>query len=155
MVSSRLYSNEELQELRSIEKRVTNPQARWLEKPGHRQRNFQVIAGSDETRFYVYQRQNLADEKDFSCGIVFIPRGVGRLTLARYNGPSHIHGNITYRTHIHWATADAIAAGRKPESESVETDEFSTLDGALRCLIDDFRLRGIARPEPDHPRLMP
>ena len=155
MVSSRVYSDEEFERLRSMAKRVTNPQARWVEKPGHRQRNFQIIGESDETRFHVYQRQNVADDKDFSCGIVYLPRGGARLTLARYNGPSHIHGDFIYRPHIHRATANAIAAGRKPESEAVETDKFVTLDGAFRCLIDEFRLEGIAKPEPDHPRLIP
>lgn len=155
MVSSRLYSNEELEEFRSMAKRVTNPQARWVDKPGHQQRNFQVIGWSDETRFVVYQRQNLAEENDFSCGIAYSPPGGARLTLARYNGPSHIHGGIIYRPHIHHATASAIAAGKKPESEAVETDKFRTLDGAFRCLIDDFQLGGIAKPEPDSPRLFP
>ena len=155
MVSSRLYSSEELEELRLMAKRVTNPQARWVDTPGHQQRNFQVIGGSDESRFVIYQRQNLADENDFSCGIAYLPPGGARLTLALYNGPSHIHADIIYRPHIHRATAGAIAAGRKPESEAVETDKFRTLDGAFRCLIDDFGLRGIAKPEPDGPRLFP
>ena len=38
----RPYTDGELDELRSTPKRVTNPAARWVTKPGHRQRNFQV-----------------------------------------------------------------------------------------------------------------
>ena len=153
MISSRLYSDDELAELRSMPKRVTNPAARWVEKPGHRQRNYQVMGGDEATRFAVYLRQNVRDESDFSCGIAYLPLGGARLTLARYNGPSHIHREIAYRPHIHRTTASAIAAGRKPESEADETDRFATLEGALGCLIDDFRLDGIARPETDQPRL--
>lgn len=127
-------------------KEITNPRARWVEKPkdrpGHRQRNF-TLAGSGEVRFSVYLRQNLYDDADFSCGILLIPHGRASLTLARYNGSSHPHGDILYRPHIHRATEKAIAAGRKPESEAEETKRYTTLNGALACLIDDFNISGI------------
>ena len=153
-MTSKLYSDEDLDGLRSMQKRVTNPGARWVPKHGHRQRNFKVDGQEGEAvRFEVYQRQNESDENDFSCGIAYIPPGGRRLTLGRYNGPSHIHGSINYRPHIHRATAAAIAAGRKPESEADETDRFTSLDGAFGCLIEDFRLQGIIAPQPDHPRL--
>ncbi|MCY3805954.1 MAG: hypothetical protein OXG91_05600 [bacterium] len=42
-MTSRLYSDDELDELRSMRKRVTNPSARWVTKPGHRQRNFKCV----------------------------------------------------------------------------------------------------------------
>ncbi|MCY3924883.1 MAG: hypothetical protein OXG52_05150 [bacterium] len=42
-MTSRLYSDDELDELRSMRKRVTNPGARWVTKPGHRQRNFKCV----------------------------------------------------------------------------------------------------------------
>ena len=88
-MTSKLYSDEDLDELRSMQKRVTNPGARWVPKPGHRQRNFKVDGQGDEAvRFEVYQRQNESDEEDFSCGIAYIPPGGRRLTLGRYNGPS-------------------------------------------------------------------
>jgi len=156
-VSLRHYTDEELEELRSLPKRVTNPRARWLDKPkaraGHQQRSFQAVGeDDDETRFTIYQRQNLTDESDFSCGITYLPRGSSSLTLARYNGPGHEHGDIAYRPHVHRATEWAIAAGRKPESEAESTNRFETLEGALACLIEDFNLRGLSAI-PDMPRL--
>ena len=155
MVTVKLYSKEELTELESMAKHVTNPRVRWNSKPGHRQRNLQIVAGpEDETRFSIYQRQSELDDSDFSCGIAFLPPGGARLTLARYNGPSHIHGDIEFQPHIHRATAKAIAAGKKPESEAAETDRFTTLDGAFRCLLDDFRVKGITPPELDQRRLL-
>ena len=155
MVTVKPYSDDEITELQSMEKRVTNPGARWNSKTGHRQRNFQVVAGSEsEIRFSIYQRQSELDDSDFSCGIAFLAPGGARLTLARYNGPSHIHGDIKFQPHIHRATARAIAAGKKPESEAAETDRFTTLDGAFRCLLDDFRVRGITPPELDQRRLL-
>lgn len=144
----KLYSETELGALRSIPKRIANPGARWLEKPkarpAHRQRSFQASGGDDaEVRFLVYQRQNLEDERDFSCGIAYLPRGAPPLTLARYNGPSHEHGDIVYRPHIHRASESAMAAGKKAESDAEETDRFESLEGALACLVDDFNVSGI------------
>ena len=152
-MTNRLYTDGELAMLGAMPKQVVTPRARWVEKPGHRQRNFAVV-GDGEARFSVYQRQNLRDEHDFSCGIAFLPPGGQRLTLARYNGPSHRHGDIAYRPHVHRATERAIAAGRKPESEAVETDRFRTLEGALACLIDDFNL-GAVEAAHDQPGLFP
>ena len=154
MVTVKLYSEDELTELESMAKHVTDPGARWNSKPGHRQRNFHIVAGPEgETRFSIYQRQSELDHSDFSCGIAFLLPGGARLTLARYNGPSHIHGGIEFQPHIHRAMAKAIAAGKKPESEAAETDRFTTLDGAFRCLLDDFRVKGITPPELDQKRL--
>ena len=96
----------------------------------------------------------MLDDSDFSCGIAFLPPGDARLTLARYNGPSHIHGAIYFRPHIPRATSRAIAAGKKPESEADETDRFITLDGPFRCLLEDFQVEGIAPPAPDRGRLL-
>ena len=154
---ARLYTEAELDSLRSMPKRITNPRARWLEKPkgrpAHRQRSFQVSGEhEEEVRFLVFQRQNLEDEQDFSCGIAYLPRGGQRLTLARYNGPSHEHGDIVYRPHIHRASETAIAAGRKAEAGARETSRFETVDGALTCLTEDFNLSGVD-VQHDEPRL--
>ena len=105
-----------------------------------------------ELRFLIYQRQSLQDGLSYSCGIVYLPPGGPRLTLARYNGPSHQHGEIRYKPHIHHATETAILAGRKPEHAAEETTRYESLEGALACLIEDFRLSGI-RANPDHPSL--
>ena len=153
----KLYTGEELEELCVTYKQVTNPKARWREKPthkpGHLQRSYKAKGKQDETlRFEIYQRQSILDEQDFSCGIAFLPLGGSRLTLARYNGPSHPHEEIFYQPHIHRATAEAIAAGKKPEREAIETDRYTTLEGALYCLIQDFHLTGIVA-KPDHGRL--
>ena len=119
----------------------------------HRQRSFKVRAGAENgLSFEIYQRQNIRDDADFSCGIAYLPLDGSRLTLARYNGPWHEHGDIAYRTHIHLTTAQAIASGGKPEREAAETDRYETLEGAMACLIEDFNVAGIDA-EHDYPRL--
>lgn len=137
-------------------KRVANPKARWLTKPKgkptHKQCNYKASGINEEDRFSVYLRQNLYDPSDYSCGIIYIPRSSPSLTLARYNGSSHPHGDILYRPHIHRATAKAISAGKKPESEAKETQRYGTLSGALACLVKDFNISGL-RTKYDEPRM--
>ena len=156
-MTRRLYTDEELQALQEMPKTATNPQARWADKPrampSHRQRGFHV-QGQDDARFAIYQRQNLLDKSDFSCGIRYCPLGTTPLTLARYNGASHVHGQIRYRAHIHRATEPAIAAGRRPESHTTTTDRYATLEGALACLLEDFHVAGVVAKR-DEPRLLP
>lgn len=155
----RLYTEADIALLRSMPKRVSNPRAQWSEKPrarpSYRRRNYRAVGRRDETaRFSVYRRQNPTDDNDFSCGIAYLPPGGAALTLTRYNGPSHVHGDIAYRPHIHRATEDAIAAGRKPESDAEVTDRYRTLEGALACLVGDFALSRIAALL-DEPGLFP
>jgi len=154
----RIYTDEEIRVLRETPKRVTNPKARWLKKPkdrpGHFQRTYIAVSDEDEkNRFQIYQRKNLVDGKDFSCGISFLPPGSGSLTLARYNGGGHRHGDIVYHPHVHQTTERAMAMGRKPEFEATKTDQFHTLEGALACLIEDFNLSGL-KAEKDQPELL-
>ena len=94
--------------------------------------------------YRIYQRQNLNDERDFSCGLALVQRGGKPLTLARYNGSSHAHGEIRYRCHIHRATAEALAAGRRIDSYAEETDRYKTLEGALACLVADCAVQGVS-----------
>ena len=149
------YTDDELAQLKAMPKQATNPGARWQEKPrlapAHRQRNFQVVAQTD-VRFAIYQRQNLADDADSSCGIRYCPLGSVPIVLARYNGSGHTHGDIVYRPHIHGTTAAAILAGRRPEYEASETDRYTTLEGALACLLEDYSVTGI-NARRDEPRL--
>ncbi len=137
-------SDDDLDSHRAASKRVTNPGARWSEKPGrHRQRNFTAVS-DDGSSYRVYLRQNLDDDKDFSCGLALMQRGGKPLSLVRYNGPGHVHGEIRYRCHIHRASAAALAAGRKIDSRAEETGRYATLEGALACLIEDCGISGLA-----------
>ncbi len=153
----RLYSDGEIESFRVIRKRVTNPGSRWSEKPVrapvHRQRSFKVVGERQgEPRFEIYQRQNLRDDADFSCGIAHVSLDGSRLTLARYNGPGHEHGDIHYRPHIHRTSAKSMISGKRPERDATETNRYETLEGALACLFDDFNVGGIAASQ-DVPRL--
>ena len=73
----RPYSAAELNDLVQLPKKVTDPRARWSEKPTvhpvHRQRTFLATGATAEgvqLRFLIYQRQSLLDRLNYSCGIV-------------------------------------------------------------------------------------
>lgn len=137
----------ELDELRVMPKSVTNTQSRWKDKPGHRQRNYVVDGG--RYQFELYQRQNINDTRDFSCGLAVIKPDGTRLTLCRYNGGSHVHREIRFRCHIHKATAAAMREGSKAEDHADETDRYRSLDGALFCLVSDCAILGLRDLHPD------
>lgn len=105
-----------------------------------------------EGHYEIYQRENIRDPLDYSCGIVYLPLDGTRLTLARYNGSGHEHGDIEFRPPIHSATPEAIAAGVRPEREAQATERYATSEGALACLVEDFRVDGI-EAKPDQQRL--
>ena len=70
-MTTHLYTDDELDLLRTLHKEVVNPGARWSDKPAgtpvHRQRSFKVH-GEGDSLFEIYQRQNIMDGADFSCG---------------------------------------------------------------------------------------
>ena len=142
-MSDLVLSNDDLDGLRLAPKRVTNPGARWRDKhSSHKQRNYRAES-EDGTRYRVYLRQNLDDERDFSCGLALVQKRGKQLSLIRYNGSSHRHGSISYSCHIHRATAEAFIAGKKIDSHAEETARYKTLEGALACLINDCGIHGL------------
>ena len=156
---SRNYFDGEPHDLGRLPKKVTNPRARWSNTPSahpvHKQRIFKATGTSEDDRklrFLIYQRQSLRDDPSYSCGIVYLPPSGPNLTLDRYNGPNHQQGDVRYKPHIHRATEAAIIAGTRPDNEADKKTRYETLERALACLIEDFRLSGI-RATPDHPSL--
>ena len=68
-MQTRAYTEEELARLRSMPKRVTNPGARWLEKPkarpAHRQRGYHVSGPQEEeARFEDFSLSGLDAQPD-------------------------------------------------------------------------------------------
>lgn len=137
-------------------KRVANPKAKWHEKPGHWQRNFNLLA--TDYSFSLFQRQNVRVPEDFSCGLLWEPPGGGRMILVRYNGPSHVHGNklegdtLRHVCHIHRTTERYLAAGIKDEGFAESSQRYRTLEGALHCIATDCFVSGL-ETTPDEPDL--
>ena len=107
----------------------------------HSQRTNQLLTRADsQVRFLLYQREILVDSADYSRGIIFRPRGDPPLTLARYNGPSHVHGETYYQPHMHTSTENAILTGKKAESMAEETNRDFSIKDALACSIADYHM---------------
>jgi hypothetical protein len=146
-------TDDKIADLLNCSKRLTNPQARRATKEGHEQINYKAVAlDGSGYEFEIYKRQNLREgmEDDFSCGISWVAPNGESLTLKRYNGPAHIHANhlekvkLEYTCHVHIATAKYINANRKPEGFAEATKRYSTVDGALHCLVTECKIIGIA-----------
>ncbi len=145
-------TDDKIADLLNCSKRLTNPQVRPKIIEGREQMNYRAVAldGSSH-EFEIYKRQNLREgmEDDFSCGIRWIAPNGETLTLKRYNGPNHNHPNhlervsLGYCCHIHIATEKYIKANRNAEGFAEKTDRYSTLNGALHCLITDCKISGL------------
>jgi len=145
-------TDKKIEELLNSKKRLTNPQTKKKILEGREQVNYTVSSLDNLShKFEVYTRQNTREgmENDFSCGISWIAANGETLTLKRYNGSSHSHPNhlektkLGYEFHIHIATEKYIKANRKAEGFAETTDRYSTLNGALHCLINDCNISGL------------
>ena len=151
-VSVPILSDDHLGQWREMPKRVLNPGARWQPKPADspvvRRRVFSVCGeeGAGVT-FRVHQRVHLRHPGDFSARIVLLLGGGSHLALARYNGPRHGPGKA-WKAHIYRASEKALREGCRPGYPE-ETHRYRTVEGALACLLDDFRTpnEGLARHE--------
>lgn len=152
-------TDEKIQELLTVEKTVQNPGARFGLDESLEQKTYE-LESVDGDKFLLYLRQNRYPgmTSDFSCGLALVQPNGEKMTLCRYNGPSHPHTNhlenesFKYVTHIHRARTDYLEQRNKADGFAEITDRFSTLSGALHCLVTDCNVKGIDT-EPDQPTL--
>lgn len=115
--------------LKALPKRIENPRARLSNKERHQERNYDVAGGEENFRIFVRQSSSVPD--GFSCGLIWLPRGDIKVTLARYNGSDHPHHNgiegtrVDFEFHIHTATERYWLNGSKVEHFAEATDRFS------------------------------
>ncbi len=154
-------TDNKIEELLSLPKKVSNPRARAKNKDGHEQFNYNIICtGSEQYLFELYTRQNKREgmEDAFSCGLNWVAPNGETLMLCRYNGPNHNHPNrlenekLGYVCHIHKTSEKYIQANLKPEGHALASDKYYTLNGALFCLINECNITGITAV-PDEPKL--
>jgi len=141
----------DIEALIATPKRVINPAAKWKDGRGSKQRNYNLEAG--DFVFLLYLRQNTFDVEHFSCGLTLVKPDGQKLTLLRYNGSNHLHGDIEYACHIHKVSEKAIVGGQKPDRYAKETGEYHTLDGALFKLCQDANISGLTNLKADEPDL--
>ena len=112
-------------------------------KRGHREAGLSV-QGEQGNDFRVILRQSTHNPLDFSAILAVEVPGTNRVfRLRRYNSRTHPHTSrlerqtITYRYHIHQATARYQELGVDEEEFAEATDRFSTLEEALQCMLKD------------------
>ena len=141
-------TDDQIDQLLSVQKEIQNPGAQETNKGSHVQRNFEVES-EDGKKFSLYTRQNNRVPDDFSCGLLLYMSNGESLTLVRYNGSSHPHPNklegtsTNFKCHIHKATERYIQAQRRPEGYAEATDKYRTLSQALRCIVTDCNVSGL------------
>lgn len=131
-------SDDDLSYYRECPKIIINPKTRWKDKLSkHRQRDF-VAKSTDGIQYLIYCRKSITDPVDFSCGVI-LNCGRGKsITLVRYNGANHQHGNIRFQCHIHLATADNVRSmKKKDDAHATITTRYNNFDHAFSCLISD------------------
>ena len=113
------------------------------------EQQFELLSSVTEARRYrLYKRHHPSLPGVFSVGLA-VCLGADWLTICRYNGDFHPHRNRLEKNrlvnvcHIHHATQRYIQAGLHPDGFAVQTDRYSTIDGAFRCMLIDCRIAGV------------
>jgi hypothetical protein len=151
-------TDERIETLLRMPKRVTNPTARNVADANHDKRDYVVESTDGAERFKLFVRQNKTISDDFSCGLQWLPAGGESLTLIRYNGSSHEHPNkleetkLNFVCHVHRATKRYLQANLKPEGFAAESTAYQTCNGALHALVVDCNIAGLETVS-DHPEL--
>lgn len=143
-------TNAQIAYYKTLKKVVVNAnRKKWKTALKNKSIDFELRGESVELTFKLYARQNCLNEDNFSCGISLCRDGDGDITLARYNGSNHTHTNkydgqkFVYVCHIHQAKEECLSLGCKIEDYAEATDRYTTLQGAVICLLRDFNIFGL------------
>lgn len=123
-------------------------------KAQHWEQQFE-LRGSSDRRFRLFKRWNSTLPNVFSVGLDLVLDGGESLNLCRYNGAYHAHRNriegnrVPATFHIHTTKAHYIAAGLSPDGYAEASDRYNTVEGALRCLLKDCNITGVAPSDDD------
>jgi hypothetical protein len=139
-------SDQIVADLKAMPKRMKSPNAKTVTKGKHTERNIEVVTLAGFHSFTLIERQATFNPYNFSCGLIWKASKSQHVILARYNGSNHPHTNhiegdeFEYSCHIHIATERYIEAGHKPEHYAQKTDRYSDLQGAIKCLLEDWNI---------------
>jgi len=145
-----IITDELIEHLLKTSKTVENPKARKKKDSGHERVTY-ILSDTEGNRFNLYLRQNYKTgmEDAFSCGLSYILPSGEAFTLIRYNGPSHNHPNklenekLGYVCHIHKSGKRYLEETGRADGYAEATTRYSTLQGALSCLLEDCNISGL------------
>lgn len=142
------YSQEEIENLISCPKVITDPPKREMRSErGSRRNNMGLRSKDDALEFTVFMRINEDFHENFSIGLNYSPRDErGTLCLLRYNGP---HGDFLggspaleshFRYHVHRAKAENLAVGLKAERGGEPTATYASYKDALASFLKEINV---------------
>ena len=149
-------SDEYLNEMRG-EAKFKVGATRCKVKGRHIEQQFELESNSGNRRYRVFTRQHVELSGAFSVGLCLVQPGGDDLVLCRYNGYFHSHKNVVEGErvpagpHVHVATQRYIESGLKLDGYAFQTDRYSTMRGALLCLVGDCGIGGILDPDEPEP----
>ncbi|WPQ37779.1 DUF6978 family protein [Achromobacter xylosoxidans] len=141
-------SDEEIDQLLSMPKVVTNPRARMKTLERQEQWDYNVESTTTEDKFALFVRQSTRLSASFSVGLRHL-KGEDSVTLMRCNGPSHPHRNhlederFGPHCHVHMATSRYLSVGKKDEGYAYITDAYTDVKGALGHLLSTCNVAGL------------
>jgi len=144
------YTDEEIERLIRCAKRVVQPPRKTMRDRQGSLRNEMTIESVEEGRhFYVFMRQNIDFNENFSIGLRFLASDGGQqICLIRFNGPhahrelksdseqSHWHASF----HIHKAKVENISAGLKEDQFAFKTDRYASFQEAQAEFFREINL---------------
>jgi hypothetical protein len=142
----KIYTDEELQTLIEIPKRITvRPQRQMQLSNSHYRNNMKLESTDGQFKFSVFMRKNETFQENFSIGLVYHPKDDPReIHLLRCNGPHGPHESFSHHEscHIHVAKETNIKEGLKEDRDAYVTEEYATFEDGLifflkRCNIID------------------
>lgn len=156
-MASEILTDEQINSLISMSKRVENPSAKSRTEGKHTRRDFRIKSLDDKYEFSLFTRQSTMIPDSYSAGLRWLSQSGETVMLVRFNGSSHPHSNtleserFEFKPHIHQATERYLAAGKKDEGFAKVTKDYKTINGALHCLVKRCNIIGLTTQadEPD------
>lgn len=137
-------TDDDLEAMRQAPKIVANPNAQWVLKGAHREKNFILHDAFNAAEAYrIFLRISVRRDDVFSVGLARVWAADKVLILTRYNGGYHPHRNVLERTkvpavcHRHIATQRYIQACLDPDGYAEAISGYNSVESAFRCLCID------------------
>jgi hypothetical protein len=145
---SMIFTDELIEELITCPKKVIDSPKNAGINFGSKKIKFMLSSLDGQYSFSGFISENASFQENFSIGLVFNPKEEkGHVVLVRVNGPHGPNEKAPHHEgpHVHKATAEAIAAGLKPEKGELITNvPYATKEDAVQYYV---RLINIVSPD--------
>jgi len=126
--------------------KTLEPLGRWKIQKSSEQRTARCIIDSHpEIKSFVFQRKNTVWSDQYSIGLaIYYPALQKEIRLVRFNGDHGEHtntdGSNVYSSHIHYASLDAIRAGKEPESNALGNQPYQSFDECFPFFLQTMNI---------------